>query len=210
MSNQQSPLFDDREAWLTEAAAVISDDIIAPALPQGHAIPHPYRVSVGFPPRRRAGNKRTLAVCCVAEASADLHNEIFVTPELADPQQILAALVHELIHQADNCESGHRNFFAQVARRVGLDGKLTATTAGPELAPRLDELAALLGPIPHASLNIDQAAPKQSTRMIKVECKRCGFHFRSSTKQLDRVDWPRATCPCCREWLGTLERADTL
>ena len=59
----------DREAWLTEAAAIIIDEIILPELPAGYQAPHPYRVSVGYPPRSRA-NSRVLAVCTAAEASA--------------------------------------------------------------------------------------------------------------------------------------------
>ncbi len=173
----------DREAWLTEAAELIQAELITPKLPADHIIPHNFRVSVGFPPNSRASSSR-IAVCFKAEASKDNTNEIFITPTIDDSITILAALSHELIHQADNCESGHRNFFAKVARRIGLEGKLTATTAGDEITDYLNTLIDVLGPIPHAKLDVGIAKPKQQTRMIKVYCPACAFQFRTTNRHL--------------------------
>jgi len=184
----------DREAWLTEAAALIHAEKIGPALPAGHVIPHPYRVSVGYSPRSKGG--KVIAFCAIAAASADRHNEIFVSPAIDDSIEVLAALAHELVHQADDCASGHRNFFARVARRIGLEGPLTATTAGPELAQYLQTIVDLLGPIPHAKLDLNLAKKKQTTRMIKVACQSCDFSFRTSQANIDKItSW---TCPSCQ------------
>ena len=176
----------DREAWLTEAAQLIQDEIIYPELPQDYEIPYPFRVSVGYPPRTRSDSK-VIAVCIKAEASADQHNEIFVTPKLDDSIAILEALTHELVHQADNCQSGHLNFFARTARKIGLEGKLTQTYASTELKHKLQQYVTLLGDIPHAAINLDVAKKKQSTRMIKLYCPHCGWSFRTSQKNIDSI-----------------------
>ena len=175
----------DREAWLNEAADLLINDRIEPAT--GRPAPHPFRVSVGFPPRSRA-NSKVLAVCCASAASADQHNEIFVSPAISDSIDVLAALAHELVHQSDDCQSGHRNHFARTARLIGLEGKLTATTPSADLRHYLQsEIVDTLGPIPHAALDIGKAKKKQSTRMIKVMCDGCGFHFRASQTQIDLI-----------------------
>ena len=184
----------DRESWLTEAAQLIQDDIIRPALPSGHVIENPFRVSVGFPPNSRASSKH-IACCIIAGASADNHNELFISPVEDDSHKILGSLVHEMIHQADDCKSGHRNFFAHVARKVGLEGKFTATTAGDKLNRYFDSLINLLGKIPHGKINIDKAKAKQGTRMIKVYCPECLFQFRTTQVQLEKIQVTE--CPAC-------------
>jgi hypothetical protein len=184
----------DREQWLTEAANMIRSDLIIPNLPNGHVIPHPFRVSVGYPPRSTA-RSRTIAVCIKAEASGDSHNEIFITPSLADNIKVLEALAHELVHQADDCQSGHQHFFAAMARKIGLEGQLTATHAGAELVEYLNMIVDSLGDIPHAAINLDIAKKKQGTRLLKVECKSCGFNFSLSRKQFDRM--LTNTCNVC-------------
>ena len=189
----------DREAWLTESAQLIQDEIINPNLPAGHNIPHAFRVSVGFPPNSRA-NSTHIACCIKAEASADSHNEIFISPIKDDSREILHALTHELCHQSDNCESGHRNHFAKLARRVGLLGKFTATHAGPELLEYFDTIINLLDDIPHAAINIAIAKPKQATRMLKVYCDECGFQFRTTQSQIERIQVTE--CIACS--VGTL------
>lgn len=189
----------DRELWLYEASTFIIDDIIAPHMAPDWEPLNPYRVSVGFPPRTRA-NTKVIAVCIVAEASADKHNEIFVSPTIDDSIDILGALTHELIHYADNCASGHKNHFARLARLVGLEGKLTATTAGADLQAKLKKIVKLLGcDIPHAKLDLGLAKAKQSTRMLKIECidTECGFNYRASATQIAKIQiWE---CPACED-----------
>jgi len=185
----------DREAWLTEAAQLILDDKILPASSITPA--HPFRVSVGFPPRSRASGGKVLAVCCKAHASADSHNEIFIAPHVSDSLEVLSALCHELVHYSDDCASGHRNHFATVARRIGLEGKLTATRAGSELKEYLQSIIDIIGQIPHGALNIDKAKPKQTTRMLKVLCPdtQCNFSYR--TTQVNIIKITDLLCPAC-------------
>jgi len=187
----------DREAWLTEAASMILDEHLLPVVEKLGLSPSkaPWRVSVGFPPRTRG--TRVLAVCTASKASSSGHNEIFVTPSLDDSLEILSALTHELVHQLDDCRSGHRGFFKAVARAAGLDGPLTATHASADLAAYLNTLTDVLGPIPHSSLDLNLAKRKQPTRMLKVQCGSCGFHFRTSERQLAKLDINDAPCPAC-------------
>jgi hypothetical protein len=192
-----TPLQLDREAWLTESAGLILDELIAPhcTLPTDRD----FRISLGFPSGKVSN---VIAQCWVAAASADNTNEIFVTPIIDDSIEILASLVHELIHYVDDCASGHKNHFAKVARKVGLEGKLTATTAGAALAEQLDQYVALLGPIPHAKITPSKSGiKKQGTRMIKVECTTCGFAFRATRTHLDNMHHNH--CLSCDT--GTLE-----
>lgn len=186
-------LFDDREAWLTEAANLILDDLIMPAVEtSGYSYDRPtIRISVGFPKHSRGG--KAIAVCFSKAASSDNVNEIFINPEVDEPVRVLDCVVHELIHAVDDGASGHRNFFARIARLVDLDGPLTATVAGPQLADTLSGYADLLGKFPHAKMNTDKVRRKDGTRQRKVECGDCGMIFRTSAKWMDRVE----NCPCC-------------
>ena len=186
----------DRESWLTEAAQFILDDIIAPhcTLPATD-----FRISIGFPSGKPS---RVLAQCWKHEASADGVSEIFVSPTVSDSLEILAALTHELVHYADNCVSGHQHHFARVARAVGLDGKLTATTASTELSKRLDYYVSILGTIPHAKLDPALSGKKkQGTRMIKVACSDCDFSFRTTARHIDLMKF--TDCLACDD--GTLQ-----
>jgi len=187
--------FDTREAYLTEAADLILDDILMPIVEASdwdYERPK-YRISVGFPKHSRSG--KAVAVCFPRASSSDDLNEIFVTPERDDPMQVLADLLHELIHSIDDLESGHRNFFAHVARKAGLEGKLTSTYAGEGLLKTLSEYALLLGDYPHHKMTITHK--KQTTRQLKLSCTECGFVMRTSQKWMDCIEPTVAACPVC-------------
>ena len=182
-------LFNDREAWLTEASNLILDDLIMQFC-EGYDRPQ-FRISIGFPKHSRGG--KAIAVCFAKAASTDGVNEIFINPEIDDPIKVLEANVHELIHAVDDCQSGHLNFFARTARAVGLEGKLTATFAGDELKARLEGYAELLGQFPHNRMNTSKVHKKDGTRQLKIECGDCGMIFRASRKWAVKAH----TCPCC-------------
>ena len=78
-----------------------------------------------------------------------------------------------------------------MALRVGLTGKMTSTTAGPELSDKLAELIDEIGPYPHAALNADLSGrKKQSTRMLKVTCQACGCIVRMTAKWIEDAGAP--------------------
>ena len=183
-----------REDWLTEALAFIFDDIIAPHMPDDWQAPAT-RVSVGFASARAT---KIAAVYYKKEAAADGIAQIYVTPAIDDSVEVLAALLHEAIHSLDDAASGHRGLFARVARAVWLEGPLTATYArkGSALYAQLADIVGLLGAIPHVKLDLTKRK-KQATRMIKVRCTACDFHFRTTQVQINKIDFPEAPCPAC-------------
>lgn len=179
-----------REAWLNQAALLVT-----PLFTEvGAKLPDKLQLSVGFP---GGGNRRTrIGECWPSKSSAGVV-QVFVSPVLGTADKVLATLVHELVHAADDCAHGHRGPFARIARQVGLAGKLTATTAGPELAERLVTVAGELGPYPHQALTLTDGARKvQTTRMLKLTCPTCGYTARTTAKWIE-VGLP--TCPCGEE-----------
>jgi len=191
-------VFPTREAYLTEASNLILDDLLMPLAEKygnGQEAPK-FRISVGFPKHSRGG--KAIAVCFVKEASSDGVNEIFINPEIDSPLEVLGSVVHELIHAIDNCESGHQNFFAKMARAVGLEGPLTKTVPGLDLQLTLMGYIDLLGGFPHNRMVTDRVHKKDSTRQIKVCCSDtqvCGFMFRTSRRQIEKLH--DSTCPAC-------------
>lgn len=192
----------DREQWLNTLGSWIAEDIIEPHA-ERLGLPYPpMRFSVGFPPRSSARSK-TIGVCVARHASADAHNEIFITPAIDDSAQIAHVLVHEIIHAFLDNEDGHKGRFVVLAKACGLVGKMTATTAGSELEKKLALYIDELGPIPAARIDLQNAKKKQDTRSLKCECSECGFTFRASAMQLRRVTKDSA-CPSC-DRTGTLK-----
>lgn len=177
-----------REQWLMDAVEIFRPWFVEHDKP----IPEKVRVSVGY--AKRAG--KAIGFCYRANASDDEVNQIFISPELHDPVKVLATLVHELVHAADNNASGHRGEFARVAKALGLTGKMTATVPGEELTASLEEVVAKLGEYEHGKLNPLGAIKKQTTRMIKLEALCCGYVARTTRKWLD-VGVP--SCPCGNE-----------
>lgn len=176
----------NREEWLKEGIRRLRPLFKA----QGVEIPKDVRVSIGFGPTgARQENQTILGVTCKRILSETGNPEIFISPEDASAITMLATLVHELIHAWNDCEDGHTGPFRRTALAVGLEGKMTATTAGEELLATLTKLADEMGPYPGSKMNIYQGRPmipgpdgqlpgpitsgpkKQGTRMIKRTCQ---------------------------------------
>ena len=210
MNAPMNPLFKDRESWLTEAGNLILDDLLTPVVAKSEwsSLERPeFRISIGFPKHTRGG--KSIAVCFVRAASSDGVNEIFINPEIDNPVEVMESMAHELCHAYDDCESGHRHFFARAARKIGLEGPLTATHAGDKLRATLTEYAELLGVFPHRKMVLDKTHRKDGTRQLKVECENagCGFLFRTSQKQLAKLfqeGMEAPYCPACDEGKLTL------
>jgi hypothetical protein len=92
--------------------------------------------------------------------------------------------VKELVHTLLPPDVGHGKQFKQAALRIGLQGPMRTAKPGPLLQDRLKTIAANLGPLPHASLDISQQSmvsraiaigqpKKQRARMLKAECPEC-------------------------------------
>lgn len=197
---QQASGYATREAWMLAAVEAIRPWFTA----EGETLP-PVRISIGWPGGR--GNKQNvLGQCWAASAVDDGIPAIFVTPSQKEPTDILRTIVHECIHAAGHMH--HRMPFQKVARKFGFtNGGKTATdrAESPDLYATLDELAAALGPFPHAAVNgsnvngagnaADPSAPPvQATRMLKVWCDNDGYTMRATKKWLEAAV---PSCPLC-------------
>lgn len=151
----------------------------------GTPLPGRVRVTCGFPSRNALGSRtRVIGQCWAPSQSADGHYEILVSPTLDNATVVAATLLHECVHAAVGIQAGHRGPFRRVALDLGLVGPMTATTAGPALQERLNALTDQLGAYPHAALCPSRIGshtpPKQSTRLIKIECVGCGYVARTT------------------------------
>jgi len=81
---------------------------------------------------------------------------------------------------------------------MGFEGKLTATFAGTELLERCAGWEKELGEYPHAKLDsLKRPVKKQTTRMVKMECKDCGYVARASRKHLEETG--ACICQCNKQ-----------
>jgi hypothetical protein len=177
-----------REAWLQELATELRPwfaDL-------GHEVPE-VRVSVGFTSKGARSNR--IGECWYPEATEDGVPQVFLHPKLVDPWQVAATLVHELVHATLGPEAKHGRPFRKLAVALGLTGKMTATVASDELLGRLAPVLDRVGPYPHAGLaskNGTSTGPKQTTRMLKVQCPVDGYLVRTTRQWLDHG---LPTCP---------------
>ena len=180
-----------REEWLGRMVDALRPTFAA----HGYPLPERIRVSCGWPSRSAlTGKAQRIGEAWSHRCSADGAHETFLSPVLADPIDVGAVLVHELVHHAVGVEAGHKGPFRTLALAVGLTGPMRATTAGEGLRQRLHALAEQLGPYPHAVLSGAGGRKKQSTRMLKLTCPDCGCIARMTRQWLDDVGAP--TCGC--------------
>lgn len=182
-----------REQWLNEFARRARPHFKR----VGAELPTRIRMSVGFTSHGARGKR--IGECWTDDSSADGTFEIFITPSQADSSRIADVLTHELVHAAVGIDAGHGPRFRAVATALGLEGKMTATTAGDAWHEWADPIIDKMGPIPHAELNGKVGTiKKQTTRLLKCECSACGFVFRASASwALDTTDQLRCPDPHC-------------
>jgi len=184
----------NREQWLTRAiphlAKIVNSADVADEFKV--TVPEAIQVSCSWPGRSKI--ERTIGQCWQSKAGKGV-TQVFISPLLNDPHDILAVLIHELVHAADDNESKHAGRFVKVIRAIGLEGKPTATHAGEALSQRLAAIADKLGDYPHTGMDLSaNPIKKQTTRMLKVQCESCGCIARMTAKWLDEAGEP--TCGC--------------
>lgn len=188
----QSMTIRTREQWLISLADILREDFYKAGLP----LPERIKVSCGWP-SCGARNKKSRIVageCWSTLLSRGGNTEIFISPIIEDSLTAAHILVHELVHAAVGVDKGHGSTFKRLALHVGLTGPMRATTAGPELAKRLNTLIDDLGAYPHESLKtLDNGRKKQGTRLKKVVCPVCSYTVRITSKWID-AGLP--VCPC--------------
>lgn len=171
-----------REEWLLLAVQNMAGSLFKR---QGKEVPTRLRVSCGFPAGRGAKNKEMIGQCWQPAASADDHYEIFISPKLDDGEEVLSTLAHEICHAVLPLGTGHKKPFKTLAYAIGLEGKATATVAGPAFKQYAADTLKILGQYPHGKLTAElSGVKKQSTRMVKCECTTCGYTVRTTKKWL--------------------------
>jgi len=169
----------NREAWLERAIALLRPDFEDNQTP----LPVLIKVSVGWPGGKRSA--KAIGQYWPPALSTNDIPQIFISPVIEDPVRALDILVHELVHAATPGD-GHGKAFKRCALAMGLEGKMTATVAGPGLTARLTLLRTALGEYPHGALREGaRATPKQGTRLLKACCDSCGYTVRVTMKWLD-------------------------
>lgn len=182
----------NREQWLNAAVVEFHPFFIG----QNLLIPELY-VSCGFPSRNATGTKkRAIGECWDGLCSADKKPQLFISPFLFDPMApngVLATLAHELVHATIGNEAKHGPKFVKAMKKVGLEGKPTATIAGEILLAKCEMISKALGKYPHSELKLIRERKVQTTRMIKCVCATCEYQVRISRKWLSEVGSP--ICP---------------
>lgn len=182
----------NREEWLTAYMGELAKTLMEPARKGSTADIKNWRISCGWP---GGGSARTaIGQCWSVKSSNDGTTQMFISPLLASAEEVDHVILHEMVHASVGLECGHKGDFRKFATQLGMTGKMTATTAGPELRKALNAITKKLGKYPHAGMKpTDTDRKKQTTRMIKLECGDCGYVARTTQKWLD-VGVP--TC-CC-------------
>lgn len=171
-----------REDWMMAAGLAM-----APIFERaGAKLPEKWRVTMSLCPGRRA-----VGVCISPSASADGTWEILIRLDQAEALEVIAILVHELVHASVGLECKHRGPFKRVATAIGLQGPMTSTTPGPAFVAAVRPVLDRLGPFPHAALSLarrETSGPKKQTcRQVKMTCGSCGYVARTTRKWLDEV-----------------------
>lgn len=179
-----------REEWLTRAIPDLESMIVNAGAPALKAV----RVTVSWPASGHKG--KAIGECYHPSVSADGSSQITINPKLNDPVEVLGVLLHELIHASVGIDCGHKGAFKRTAKRVGLAGKMKATTPGPELTLRLKGMLTQLGAFPHSPMSMGVRQKVQTTRLLKIECPSCGYTCRTTSKWIE-AGYP--TCPCGEE-----------
>ncbi len=132
----------NREQWLTHMAILLRPWFAS----RGYEIPLRIRLGVGA----LSLTRRVVGVCFPPDRDGFQH--ITISPFIDDPVSVAAILTHELIHAMLPADEIHGRRFAAAAAALGLEGRLTTVTPGPELKAHLEQLVRRIGPYPHKAV----------------------------------------------------------
>lgn len=192
-AEKPAPKHKTREQWLMAAVKELTKSLFGPL---GLEVPE-VRVSVGWPGGR--GKKQgVVGQCFATRVTTDKVAQIFVSPVVVEPYEVVETLAHEIIHAIDDCESGHKKGFIKIAKQVGFLAPWKQTPASDELRDKLTAIAEKLGTYPHAAIRPEDRPKVQKTYMILVEsvdCDSCedGYKVRMTSKWIEEVGLP--LCP---------------
>lgn len=172
-----------REEWLTAAKDLLVKEVFGPL--ECH-IPPVIRVSVGL-----CGGK-AIGLCVDPVCADDGSWSIFIDPKLKDPVEVLATLVHEMVHAIVGLECKHRGPFVKMIREVGLEGKPTQTYAAKdtELYATLTHLSQKLGQYPHAALTKKAKETKPSKWIAYISTTNEDYVIRANKETIAECGVP--------------------
>jgi len=178
-----------REEWLNCAILALKPHFAQ----HNFTLPEAIRASCGWPSKGATSKRRVLGQCWRPNTSANRTWQIFISPVLDSPLDVLATLVHELCHTVS--DDKHGPMFTRAARAVGLVGKPSATLPNADLTQVLRYITQELGPYPHARLYTPQTLSPSPTRLLRTQCPECGYIARVTHKWLSSAGAP--ICPQC-------------
>lgn len=165
-------------------------------------------ITCGFPVtggRMRKNGGMRIGECHHIHGTDRTKFQIAIHPTNATGEEVASVLVHEILHALLPGGVGHRKPFSQAAKKMGLDGKPTATTLGEELTEALKPILDELGEYPHEKLTSQSACRKSPG--LKVMCGDCGYVVRVTRKWLDEAGAP--ICPQCEIQMYEADVDDT-
>lgn len=172
-------MYATREEWLV---AAIEETRLHVGLAVGSELPPVIRPACGFTSAGQRGKR--IGECWTPDASADGATEILIDPRIDQAREVLAILLHELIHAAGI--RGHGKNFLAAARALHLDGPAKSTVPGVNFDSEWGQILSNLGPYPHAKLSAALLQKKkQQTRLLKAYCPTCGYTVRLTQKWVD-------------------------
>ncbi len=194
----------NRETWLYKRPLqkIIVNNLLLKLHPlfeeQGYHVPTNIKVSVGFP--SKGVKSKVIGECWPMESSDGNFFEIFIHPNQSEATRVTGILIHEILHTIvghPEGENAHGPTFKKAALKMGLEGKMKATTESPELVGKIQNiLKEFTEPYPHSKLNLTLKVKdsKPTTSVVKLTCNKDGYIVRTSKKWLESLGYP--TCPC--------------
>jgi len=186
-----------REEWLAKAAGPLSALLVQRA----HVTAPQCYLSVGWPKSKPGKGRKVLGECWNGARSEDGAPHIFLTPEMKEVVQVLATLLHELVHAAvepnlgeGKRPVGHKGAFVKAAKAAGLLKPWTATTPDDGLVNDLQAIAEALGPYPHAVLT---QAPRGTKKTGRLRLYKCQCEPPVKVRVARDADRFHATCDDC-------------
>ena len=186
--------------WLQDSLPELQKSIFGPAK---LTIPKKLRLNVGMMPGKTGQNNRTLGVCYKAHVNngVNLITLNIATTDRENSERILDILCHEIIHAIDNNENGHGPVFKKMALAIGLEGKMTATTATKKLTKKLAKVVKKIGEFPEQAINL-HGLRQDTNRNIKLQCQGtedigCAHGFNTNKSRIKEIQLNH--CLACGE-----------
>jgi hypothetical protein len=134
---QEARLISNREQWLFSAGVMLQEKV-----EKEHGKPlKPWHVSLG--------KNRSHSWIGYSIHQSGGYCDLFISPDLSDSTEVLATLMHELIHVAIK-GGGHGEAFTVLALKLGLTGPMTATSPGEDCRVYLKSIIDQIGEYPNS------------------------------------------------------------